>query len=73
MNLVAKQMANDRSAISNSYTVKKGNQVMKSIENIFDCTVSDDDANGLLGQMFAASIIGMLLAITLYMGVFYCL
>lgn len=73
MNLVAKQMANDRSAIFNSYTVKKGNQEMKCIENIFDCTVSGEDANNLLGQMFAASIIGMLLAIALYMGVFYCL
>ena len=67
------QMANDRSAISNSYTVKKGDQVMKFTESIFDCTVSGEDANGLLGQMFAASIIGMLLAIALYMGVFYCL
>lgn len=66
-------MANDRSAISNSYTVKKGNQEMKFTEIIFDCTVSDDDANSLLGQMFAASIIGMLMSIAVYLGVFYCL
>lgn len=66
-------MANDRSAISNSYTVRKGNQEMKFTESIFDCTVSDDDANGLLGQMFAASIIGMLMSIAVYLGVFYCL
>ena len=51
MNLVAKQMANDRSAISNSYTVRKGNQEMKITESIFDCHNDFYSVQGVCGQI----------------------